>query len=98
MRFSKKKPKKPKVAEKMIEKEVVLPTHLEEREEVDTDGFEIEYVKLSMFSLNDVSYFRDSKKNKLYKKIKEKTIGTYVGRYDPLTETIDHEVPDSDEE
>jgi len=83
----------------MVQKEVVLPTHMEqEREEVDIDGFDIEYVKLSVFSLGDVTYFRDSKKNKLYKKIKEKTIGGYVGRYDPATETIHTDVPDSDDE
>jgi hypothetical protein len=83
----------------MVQKEVVLPTHMEqEREEVDTDGFEIEYVKLSVFSLGDATYFRDSKKNKLYKKIKEKTIGSYVGRYDPSTETVHTDVPDSDDE
>jgi len=83
----------------MVQKEVVLPTHMEqEREEVDTDGFEIEYVKLSVFTLGDATYFRDSKKNKLYKKIKEKTIGCYVGRYDPVTETVHTDVPDSDDE
>jgi len=83
----------------MVQKEVVLPTHMEqEREEVDTDGFEIEYVKLSVFVLGDATYFRDSKKNKLYKKIKEKTIGSYVGRYDPSTETVHTDVPDSDDE
>ena len=83
----------------MIQKEVVLPTHMEQtRDEVDTDGFEIEYVKLSVFAVGDISYFRDAKKNKLYKKIKEKTIGDYVGRYDPASETIYTDVPDSDEE
>ena len=81
----------------MVQKEVVLPTHMEQiREEVDTDGFEIEYVKLSVFTLGDMTYFRDSKKNKLYKKIKENIIGAYVGRYDG--ETIHTDVPDSDEE
>lgn len=101
-----KRPRKPKALTpvkmadpSMVQKEVVLPTHMEqEREEVDTDGFEIEYVKLSVFSLGDATYFRDSKKNKLYKKIKEKTIGCYVGRYDPSTETVHTDVPDSDDE
>jgi hypothetical protein len=101
-----KRPRKPKALTpvkmadpSMVQKEVVLPTHMEqEREEVDTDGFEIEYVKLSVFSLGDATYFRDSKKNKLYKKIKEKTIGSYVGRYDPSTETVHTDVPDSDDE
>lgn len=101
-----KRPRKPKAVTpvkmadpSMVQKEVVLPTHMEQdREEVDTDGFEIEYVKLSVFSLGDATYFRDSKKNKLYKKIKEKTIGCYVGRYDPTTETVHTDVPDSDDE
>ena len=101
-----KRPRKPKALTpvkmadpSMVQKEVVLPTHMEqEREEIDTDGFEIEYVKLSVFSLGDATYFRDSKKNKLYKKIKEKTIGCYVGRYDPVTETVYTDVPDSDDE
>lgn len=101
-----KRPRKPKAVTpvkmadpSMVQKEVVLPTHMEqEREEVDIDGFEIEYVKLSVFSLGDMTYFRDSKKNKLYKKIKEKTIGCYVGRYDPSTEMVHTDVPDSDDE
>ena len=81
----------------MVQKEVVLPTHMEQvRDEIDTDGYEIEYVKLSVFTLGDVTYFRDPKKNKLYKRIKEKMIGAYVGRYDG--ETIHTDVPDSDEE
>lgn len=82
-----------------LHKEVVLPTHIESTiEEFDTDGFEIEYVRLSTFEHESQSYFRDSKKNKLYKKIKEKTIGSYVGRYDPDTNMIHTDVPDSDSE
>lgn len=82
-----------------LHKEVVLPTHMESTiEEFDTDGFEIEYVRLSTFEHESQSYFRDSKKNKLYKKIKEKTIGSYVGRYDPDMNTIHTDVPDSDQE
>lgn len=101
-----KRPRKPKAVTPikmadptMVQKEVVLPTHMEqEREMIDIDGFDIEYVKLSVFTLGDNTYFRDAKKNKLYKKIKEKTIGAYVGRYDPLSETIHTDVPDSDDE
>jgi hypothetical protein len=82
-----------------LHKEVVLPTHMESTiEEFDTDGFEIEYVRLSTFEHESQSYFRDSKKNKLYKKIKDKTIGSYVGRYDPDMNTIHTDVPDSDQE
>jgi hypothetical protein len=92
-----KRPQKP-VPDLMVQKEVVLPTHMENtREIVDTDGYEIEYVKLSLFTIGDLTYFRDSKKNKLYKRIKDK-IGGYVGRYDPRTESIHADVPDSDDE
>ena len=98
-----KKPrKKPEIGPSALlplHKEVVLPTHMESSmEEFDTDGFEIEYVRLLTFEHESQSYFRDSKKNKLYKKIKEKTIGSYVGRYDPDTNSIHTDVPDSDQE
>ena len=66
-------------------------------EEFDTDGFDIEYVKLTPFEVADTIYFRDRKKEKLYKNIKG-AIGPYVGRWDPDTESIHTEVPDSDEE
>ena len=80
----------------MVSKEVVLPTHQErEQEELDTEGFDVEVVRVSVFELNGVTYFRDSKKDKLYKRIKEKSVGDYVGRYDARTGTI-FEVPDSD--
>ena len=83
----------------MIKQEVVIPTYMEQtRELLDTDGYEIEYVKLSLFSVGDSTYFRDSKKNKLYQRIKEKTIGRYVGRYNARTETIHTDIPDSDDE
>jgi hypothetical protein len=94
--------KKPEVGSATVlplHKEVVLPTHIESSmEEFDTDGFEVEYVRLSTFEHESQTYFRDSKKNKLYKKIKEKTIGSYVGRYDPDTDSIHTDVPDSDQE
>lgn len=80
-------------------KEVVIPTHIEHTiETVDIDGYDIEYVPLTYIEINHTTYFRDAKKNKLYQKIKDKIIGSYVGRYCPHTETICTEVPDSDEE
>ena len=94
--------KKPEIGPSAIlplHKEVVLPTHIESTmEEFDTDGFEVEYVRLSTFEHESQTYFRELKKNKLYKKIKEKTIGSYVGRYDPDMDTIHTDVPDSDQE
>jgi hypothetical protein len=84
---------------KMVYKEVTIPTHLESNlEEFDTDGYEIEYVKLSLFDYKSSTYFRDSTKNKLYKKIKENGIGEYVGRYNPDTDSILSDIPDSDDE
>jgi hypothetical protein len=100
------KPKmaKPKVSPKQTtsetsnHKEVAIPTHMEKSmEEFDTDGFEFEYVTLTPFEVNETNYFRDRKKEKLYKNIKG-AIGYYVGRWDPDTESIHTEVPDSDEE
>ena len=83
----------------MVHKEVSLPTHIESKlEEIDSEGFSIEYIKLSVFEVGQATYFRDSSKNKLYKKIKEKGIGNYVGRWNPDTESIITDIPDSDEE
>lgn len=83
----------------LVHKEVVLPTHIETSlEEFDTDGFEIEYIKLEPFEVNGITYLRECSKNKLYKKIKDKGIGGYVGRWNPDTESIITEIPDSDDE
>jgi hypothetical protein len=93
----KRKPR-PKMKAKPEEsvREVVLPTHQEqEQEEVDVNDFDIEYVTVKVVEINGMEYFRDTKKNKLFRKIKEKSVGNYVGRYDPRTETI-LELPDSD--
>ena len=82
----------------LVYKEVTLPTHIEKTLEVfDTDEYEIVHVVLTPFELNQVHYFRDSSKNKLFQK-KGKGIGEYIGRYDPYTESIVTDIPDSDDE
>ena len=49
----------------MVHKEVSLPTHIEtEIEQIDSEGFQIEYIKLSVFEVGQATYFRDSVKNK----------------------------------
>ena len=102
-KIAKPKVAKPKVSPKQTSepsnhKEVAIPTHMEKTmEEFDTDGFEIKYVLLVPFEVNDTNYFRDRKKEKLYKNTKG-SIGHYVGRWDPDMESIHTEVPDSDEE
>lgn len=84
---------------KLVHKEVALPLYIETQlEEIDSEGYEIEYVKLALFEANGTTYFRDSKKNKLYKKVKDKGIGQYVGRWNPDTDLINTDIPDSDEE
>jgi hypothetical protein len=82
----------------LVYKEVSLPTHIEKTiEELDTDDCDIEYVMLQPYEVQGTLYFRDSKKNKLYKNVKNK-IGDYVGRYDPDKEIIHTDLPDSDAE
>ena len=83
----------------VIHKDSCIPTHLEQSiEEQSLSDYETEDVLLSIFILDNVVYFRDSKKNKLYRRIKEKTIGPYIGRYDPLADSIVTDIPDSDDE
>ncbi len=83
----------------LIYKDVSIPTHMEEiLEEFNTDDYEIEYVKIKSFTIGSTSYFRDYHKNKLYRKIKEKIVGEYIGRYDPETDSIVSDIPDSDDE
>ena len=82
----------------LIHKEVSLPTHMESKmEEIDSSGYTIQYIKLTLFEANGVTYFRDATKNKLYKKVKDK-IGGYIGRWNPDTDSIIADIPDSDEE
>jgi hypothetical protein len=97
--------KKPSSYEKLvhalpvIHKDSCIPTHKEEEmEEHSIEDYETEDVILSIFILDGTVYFRDAKKNKLYRRIKEKTIGQYVGRYDPYTDSLVTDVPDSDDE
>jgi hypothetical protein len=61
---------------------------------------ELEIIKIVVkpFTHNDVAYFRDSTKNKLYSVGKDKRPSTYIGRWDPDTETINTDFPDSDAE
>jgi len=98
-----KKPTKPKEEPVKVEvhicKEVVIPTHIEEKiEEVDTQDYEIEYIILTFLEVDKTIYYHDAKKQKIYEIIKNKEIGPYVGRYCPRTESICTDVPDSDEE
>jgi hypothetical protein len=61
---------------------------------------EVEIVKIVVrpFFANDTHYFRDPVKNKLYAVGNDKRPTKYIGRWDPESETIDTEFPDSDVE
>jgi hypothetical protein len=83
----------------LVHKEVSVPTHIETHlEQIDSEGYQIEYIKLALFEANGTTYYRDSKKNKLYTKVKDKRIGSYVGRWNPDTDSIMTNIPDSDDE
>lgn len=83
----------------LVHKEVSLPTHIETKlDKIDSNEYSIQYIKLTLFDANGTLYFRDATKNKLYKKIKDATIGTYVGRWNPATYSIITDIPDSDDE
>lgn len=82
-----------------VYKEVNFPTYIEkEMEEISIEDYEIEYVPISTIKVNSITYFRDAKKNKLYTRIKDKQVGEYVGRYNPATDIIYTDIPDSDED
>ena len=78
--------------------EHIIATHVEkDMEEAYIDDYEVEHVKLSPFEHNDVMYYRDPKKNKLFEQVKG-GFGAYVGRYDSYNDTIRNDIPDSDDE
>ena len=83
---------KPDISTQMVCKEISIPTHIETKME-ETEGCDIEYIKVNKVELNGTSYFKD-KKNKLYKNINDK-IGTYIGR---LHDSSIVDIPDSDDE
>lgn len=95
----------PKPASKRRPKKAVAPVTVTQvpivqvqAVETSTLPNELEIVKIVVkpFFANDTLYFRDASKNKLYSVGKDKRPSSYVGRWDPETETIDTEFPDSD--
>ena len=92
---------KPKPKNEIIipaESKSIIATHIETKiEELCIDDYEVEYIKLTPFEHNDITYFREPTKNKLFEK-KNKAIGAYIGRYDSYTDTIRTDIPDSDNE
>lgn len=68
--------------------------------EATSPPIDVEIVKIVVrpFFVNDIRYFRDPLKNKLYGVGNDKRPTKYIGRWDPESETIDTEFPDSDME
>jgi hypothetical protein len=80
-------------------RDACIPTHIEkEFDTVDTSDYRIQYITLTLFEHKGTEYYRDSKKNKIYKKLKDKQLGAYVGRYYQKLDEIDTAIPDSDDE
>jgi len=86
-----------KKAKPVVPEKSVVPIQAVETSTLPT---EVEIVKIVVrpFFANNTQYFRDPVKNKLYGVGKDKRPSNYVGRWDPESETIDTEFPDSDAE
>ena len=66
--------------------------------ETSTTDKEILFITVRRFQHNGRQYFLDSKKNKLYTVGIDKRPGVYHGRWNPESETMDTNFPDSDSE
>ncbi len=78
---------------------VVKPIALESVKPVETIPDEdILMVRVRPFEHNGTTYWLQSSKDKLYTVPKKDELPKYVGRYNRVSETIDHDFPDSDEE
>ena len=57
---------------------------------------DVETVRLVLFENGGQTYYREPTKNKLFIRNGPKSVGAYVGRWDPHAETIHTDIPDSD--
>jgi hypothetical protein len=58
---------------------------------------DVEIIHVAPFEHDSRKYFRDERKNKLYKAISS-TPGPYIGRWNPRLGAIETDIPDSDAE
>jgi hypothetical protein len=80
-------------------KDSCIATHIEnDIEELDLGDCDIVYVDLVEFEHDNIKYYHEPRKGKLYKKLKDKSIGQYVGRFNSEKSSIDTTIPDSDDE
>lgn len=59
---------------------------------------DVETVRLVLHDHAGKSYYRDTAKNKLFHRTGPKAIGSYVGRWDPIENSIRTDISDSDAE
>lgn len=59
---------------------------------------DVEVVRLVLHDHCSKTYYRDTAKNKLFHRAGPKAIGPYMGRWDPLQNTIRTDISDSDAE
>lgn len=78
-------PEKPKSQSKKLEKKI---------QQLPVDDVEI--VRVTLFQHGSKNYFREPLKNKVFEYISPTSIGSYVGRWNSHTETIEKSIPDSD--
>lgn len=73
-----------------------VATHLEKELDALTVD-DVEIIHVAPFEHDSRKYFRDERKNKLYKAISS-TPGPYIGRWNPRLGAIETDIPDSDAE
>lgn len=82
--------------------EAVLPPIIATTIESNDDPIEVvnmEEVSIMTIKINDVLYYLDSNKKKIYEKLKDGGVGTYIGRYNSkIAGKIDKSQVDSDNE
>ena len=57
---------------------------------------DVEIVRVTRFEHDGKMYFREPTKNKVFLCTGPKSVGAYVGRWDPIRQTIHKDIVDSD--
>lgn len=71
-----------------------VATHLEKELEALTVD-DVEIIRVAPFEYDGRKYFRDERKNKLYKAVAAAP-GPYIGRWNPRLSAVETDIPDSD--
>lgn len=90
--------KKANTLEPIQEKVTMVHVNMLEKKMPIVPVDDVEVVRLVLFQHGGKSYYRDAAKNKLYACNGPKSVGSYLGRWDPLEQTIRADISDSDTE